>query len=56
MGNKIIVEFDRNELKKMCPITNFLCVLFCKKSDENLLKCHIYKANYNIKEQNNEIL
>lgn len=53
MGNKILVEFDRKELKKMCPITDFICVLFCKKRDKDLLKCHIDKANYEIKEQNN---
>lgn len=53
MENKIIVEFDRKELKKMCPITDFLCVLTCKKRDEDLLKCHIDKVNYKIKEQNN---
>lgn len=54
MTDKIIVEFSRKELKKMCPITDVLCVLTCKKRDEDLLRCHIEKVDFKIKEQKNE--
>lgn len=51
MGNKIIVEFDKRKLKKMCPLTNWCKT--CSKDDEQLLQCHITRAEYRIKEQPN---
>ena len=51
MGNKIIVEFDKRKLKKMCPLTDWCKT--CSKDDEQLLQCHITRAEYRIKEQNN---
>ena len=53
MTDTITVEFSRKELKKKCPITDFICVFTCKKRDEDLLKCHIEKVDYKIKEQKN---
>lgn len=52
MGNKIVVEFDRKKLKKMCLLTHWCRT--CKKEDKQLLECHINRIDYKIKEQNNE--
>ena len=51
MRNKILVEFDRKEKKKKCPVTDWCRK--CEKEDWQLLDCHINKVNYKIKEQNN---
>ena len=49
--DKIIVEFSRKELKKMCPLTDWCRT--CKKEDERLIECHLNRADYKIKEQKN---
>lgn len=48
MKNKILVEFDKKELKKNCPVTDWCRT--CEKEYWKLLNCHMNKVNYKIKE------
>lgn len=53
MKNKIIVEFDREELRNRCKK---YCVIAdrCKDSDYDLINCIIVEeVKFKIKEQNN---
>ena len=53
MGNKIIVEFDRKELRKRCKKC---CVLADRCDDDHdLINCIIdEEVKFKIKEQNND--
>ena len=58
MTDKIIVEFSRKELKKVCEQHDkktYGYLLFCKdckQDDKQLIKCQlIYSLNFKIKEQ-----
>lgn len=53
MGNKIIVEFDREELEKGCEVLGGRYCQVCKKTDYDLAFCNIKTTAFNIKEQNN---
>ena len=57
MGNKIIVKFDRKELKHKCKTLqqypNNWCYTGCEKRDEDLIDCVMRRGiscEYNIKE------
>lgn len=59
MGNKIIVEFDRKELLKVCRECkegNNLSYSFCKRTYEERIQCQInnHFKDFKIKEQSNE--
>lgn len=61
MGNKILVEFDKDDLKKVCkdcPKYNKLIFTSCKKNNQQMIQCYvIYNfKNKKIKEKSNEIL
>ena len=56
MGNKILVEFDKEDLKEMCkecPKYNKLIYTSCKKDNAQMIQCYvIYNfKNKKIKEQ-----
>lgn len=55
MGNKIIVEFDIEDLKNICNSreANIIKCDGCKQTDENLIRCNLFCSDYKIKEQNN---
>ncbi len=59
MGNKIIVEFDRKELLRVCrecKDNDNLSYAFCKRNYERRIQCRInnHFKDFKIKEQNNE--
>lgn len=58
MGNKILVEFDREFLKQKCKQNweeyHWSCCKECNKTDEKIIYCLIpFEKGYKIKEQNN---
>ena len=58
MGNKILVEFDKEDLKEMCKECskyNKLVFTSCKKDNAQMIQCYvIYNfKNKKIKEQPN---
>ena len=54
MENKIIVEFDRKELKKWCRKNCEFYKTCVPPSDEAFISCFLqFNINFEIKEQNN---
>lgn len=58
MGNKILVEFDRKDLKQMCKDKikeyHWSCCRECKQTDKELVGCLAnIDCSYKIKEQDN---
>lgn len=54
MGNKIIVEFDREELARLCEHHSPKVCKGCEQTDKDLLNCNlIFSTKFKIKEQNN---
>lgn len=54
MGNKILVEFDRKELKKWCRKNCEFYKTCVPPSDEAFISCFLqFNINFEIKEQTN---
>lgn len=51
-SKKILVELDRNELKKMCEC----CITKCKKTDKELVGCNlIFARKFKVVKYGNKI-